>query len=196
MGHRVLVAYGSRGGATAELASWIADELRERGCVIRIHPAAAVSDPQKFDAIVLGGPIYLGRWHRACRDFVRRHRSTLCARPVWLFSSGPLEVITEANEPTPVPFVLATLRGLPARGHRTFGGRLEPDAGGLASWWLARSGPAGDYRDESRARCWASSIATDLRPVPTIGHSLTTTAAPLKALAARSRNASSNASNR
>jgi len=195
MGHRVLVAYGSRGGATAELASWIADELRERDCVIRIHPAATVTDLQEFDAIVLGGPIYLGRWHRACRDFVRRHRSTLCARPVWLFSSGPLEVITEANEPAPVPFVRANLRGLPARGHRTFGGRLEPDAGGLANWWLARSGPAGDYRDETRARAWAASIAKDLRPVTSLRQSLTTTAAPLKTLAARSRRASSNASN-
>jgi menaquinone-dependent protoporphyrinogen oxidase len=164
MGHRVLVVYGSRTGATAELASWIADELLEQECDIRIHPADAVTDLQDFDAIVLGGPIYLGRWHRACRDFIRRHRSGLCIRPVWLFSSGPLEVITDLNEPAPIPFIRATLRGLPARGHRTFGGRLTPDAGGLAPWWLARSGPAGDYRNEPRARAWAASIVQELTP--------------------------------
>jgi menaquinone-dependent protoporphyrinogen oxidase len=188
MSARVLVAYGSRGGATAELASWLADELRAQGCVIRIHSAGAVDDLRGFDAVVLGGPIYLRRWHSACRDFVRQHRSALCEMPVWLFSSGPLESVDDANEPLPVAYVRATLRGLPARGHRTFGGRLTADAGGLAGWWLARGGSAGDYRDESRVRDWAASIADELA-APTRHHSSLTTAAPLKAPAARSLNA-------
>jgi menaquinone-dependent protoporphyrinogen oxidase len=168
MGHRVLVAYGSRGGSTAELASWIADELRARQCVVRIHPAPAVTDVESYDAVVLGAAIYLGRWHRAGRDFVHRHRAGLCRRPVWLFSSGPLEKLTDANEPVPVPFARATLRGLPARGHRTFGGRLMPDSGSLATWWLARSGPPGDYRDECRVRAWAATIAQELSPAAAV----------------------------
>jgi menaquinone-dependent protoporphyrinogen oxidase len=167
MGPRVLVAYGSRGGSTAELAAWLADELRARGCVIRIHAAETVRDLDGYDAVVLGGPIYLWRWHRACRDFVRRHRAALGDRPVWLFSSGPLGTVTAANEPLPVPFVRASVRGLPARGHRTFGGRLATDAG-AAAWRLARGGVSGDFRDEARVRAWAGSIAADLLVALTI----------------------------
>lgn len=159
---RVLVSYGSRNGATAELAGWIADELRERHCVVRIHAAATVGDIASYDAVVLGGPIYLGRWHRACRDFVRRHRAVLVDRPVWLFSSGPLEQVTDASEPVPTAYVKAVVRGLPARGHRTFGGRLDPDSGGLARAWLASGQIPGDYRDEPRVRDWATEIAAEV----------------------------------
>lgn len=162
MATRVLVSYGSRNGATAELAGWIADELRERRCVVRIHAATTVSDIASYDAVVLGGPIYLGRWHRACRDFVRRHRAILVDRPVWLFSTGPLEPMTDANEPAPTAYVRAVLRGLPARGHRTFGGRLEAESGGLACCWLASGHVPGDYRDETRVRAWAAEVAAGL----------------------------------
>jgi menaquinone-dependent protoporphyrinogen oxidase len=188
MSPRVLVAYGSRGGATAELASWLADELRARGCVLRVQAANAIRDLRGYDAVVLGGPIYLRRWHSACRDFVRLHRAALCDLPVWLFSSGPLEPVTNDNEPLPVAYVRATLRGLPARGHRTFGGRLTLDSGRMAGWWLARSGTAGDYRDEPRVRAWAAAIVDELTQLG--GHPLSaTTAAPLNAPAARSLSA-------
>ena len=162
MAIRVLVSYGSRNGATAELAGWLADELRDHRCIVRIHAADSVSDIASYDAIVLGGAVYFGRWHRACRDFIRRHRGVLVARPVWLFSSGPLEPLTEATEPLPTAYVRAVLRGLPARGHRTFGGRLHPETGGLARCWLAGGHPPGDYRDEARVRAYAAAIATDL----------------------------------
>jgi menaquinone-dependent protoporphyrinogen oxidase len=194
MGSRVLVAYGSRSGATAELAAWIADGLRAGRRAVRIHSAATVGDIGSYDAVVLGGPIYLGRWHRACRDFVRRHRGDLVERPVWLFSSGPLEPMTEANEPLPVADVRALMFGLPARGHRTFGGRLTVESGGLARWWLGRNRTAGDYRDEARVRAWADEIAVDLdlgveRQAPI------RTAEPLNRPAARSIRARSSVSN-
>lgn len=198
MGTRVLVTYGSRNGASAELASWIADELREPDRAVRIHAATTVGDLGGYDAVVLGGPIYLGRWHRACRDFVRRHRRALVDRPLWLFSSGPLETVTDANEPAPVPYVAATLRGLPARGHRTFGGLLRADAAGLARCWLIGGRKPGDYRDEVRVRRWATQIAAGIDAGIAAGvgpQSARSTAEPLNAPAARSSNALSSASN-
>jgi menaquinone-dependent protoporphyrinogen oxidase len=162
MATRVLVSYGSRNGATAELAGWIADELREQHCVVRIHAAPTVADITSYEAVILGGPVYFGRWHRACRDFVRRHRAVLVDRPVWLFSSGPLEPVSDANEPPPTAYVRAVIRGLPARGHRTFGGSLDAESGGLARCWLATGQLPGDYRDETRVRTWAADIASEL----------------------------------
>jgi menaquinone-dependent protoporphyrinogen oxidase len=185
---RVLVSYGSRNGATAELAAWIADELRHHRYDVRIHAADAVSDVSGFDAVVIGGSLYFGRWHRASRDFVRRHRTTLLDRPIWLFSSGPLEPLAETNEPGPVPYVGAVLRGLQARGHRTFGGRLYGDSGGLARAWLSSRRTAGDYRDETSVRDWASQIAVELA-TGTVTQSATSTADPLKDPAARSASA-------
>jgi len=43
-----------------------------------------------FDAVVLGSAVYAGHWLKPARELVDRSRDALAARPVWLFSSGPI----------------------------------------------------------------------------------------------------------
>jgi menaquinone-dependent protoporphyrinogen oxidase len=57
----VLVAYGSKRGGTAEIAEWIGDELRDAG--LMVDPARTVRK-LIYDVVVLGGALYMGRWHR------------------------------------------------------------------------------------------------------------------------------------
>ncbi|KAA9375482.1 flavodoxin [Microbispora cellulosiformans] len=155
---RVLVAYGSRRGSTAEIAGWIGDTLRDQGLEAEVADAGAVRDVTPYDAVVLGGALYAGRWHKDARRFARRHAAALSGRPVWLFSSGPLDRSADEAEIPPVPQAARASAALGAREHRTFGGRLARDAEGfLASRIAERTG--GDYRDPDGVCAWARQVA-------------------------------------
>ena len=118
----VLVAYGSKRGGTAGLATMIGDELAKAGCDVFVSAADEVHDLAGVDAVIVAGGLYANRWHRDARRYVRRNASALRERPVWLVSSGPLDESAERQEipPTKQMKKLADLVG--ARGHMTFGG--------------------------------------------------------------------------
>ncbi|MEN3541120.1 flavodoxin domain-containing protein [Microbispora sp. ZYX-F-249] len=155
---RVLVAYGSRRGSTAEIAGWIGDTLRGEGLETEVADAGSVRDVTAYDAVVLGGALYAGHWHKDARRFARRHAAALSGRPVWLFSSGPLDRSADEAEIPPVPQAARAAEALRALGHRTFGGRLARDAKGFIAARIAeRAG--GDYRDPDGVRAWARQVA-------------------------------------
>ncbi len=86
----VLVAYASKHGATAGIAERIAERLRAAGLEAEARPVKAVRDVAAYDAFVIGAAAYMFHWMKEATAFVRRHRTLLATRPVWLFSSGPL----------------------------------------------------------------------------------------------------------
>jgi len=161
---RVLVAYASERGGTAEIADWIGAALRRAGVEAEARPAGEVSGLDGYDAAVVGGALYEGRWHREARRFVRHHAGDLAQRPVWLFSSGPLDRTAQERTIDPVPGVAKIAERLYARGHATFGGRLAPDAEGFLASKIAKRS-SGDYRDRDQVAEWAAGIARELRSV-------------------------------
>ncbi|MEV4351452.1 flavodoxin domain-containing protein [Actinoplanes sp. NPDC049596] len=161
----VLVTYGTTGGGTGEIAEWIADELRAAGLPVRLAPAGEVGEVGEYDAVVLGSGLYAHGWHRDARRFVHRFAGRFATRPVWLFSSGPLDSSADTQELPPVPHAAAALRKLPARQHVTFGGRMTTQAHGwlgLIGRRLEREGHGGDFRNPERVRVWARGLATEI----------------------------------
>lgn len=49
-----------------------------------------------WDLVVLGAPIYSGRWHRDAHRFLKRHRAELVHMPVAVYGMGPREDDPEA----------------------------------------------------------------------------------------------------
>jgi menaquinone-dependent protoporphyrinogen oxidase len=158
---RILVAYGSTRGGTEGLAHMVADGLRENGLDAEAVPARQVRQLDGYDAIVVGGALYAFRWHRDARRFVRRHLAGLRERPVWLFSSGPLDDSAARGAILPVPGVRKLMGRCGARGHATFGGRLRADARGFPASAMAKKN-SGDWRDPVQVKEWARTIATAL----------------------------------
>ncbi|MGW0146414.1 flavodoxin domain-containing protein [Streptomyces sp. NPDC004822] len=159
---KVLVAYGTTNGSTARIAETVAEVLDKEGLTAEALPARTVTSVWSYDAVVIGGALYNGRWHRDARRFVRRHREDLAARPVWLFSSGPLDPSASARDIPPVPGVERAMTRLHAQGHVTFGGCLQEGARGSVARMILRSGKGGDFRDFARIEEWARKIAADL----------------------------------
>jgi menaquinone-dependent protoporphyrinogen oxidase len=61
---RLLVAYSSKHGATAEIAESIADELRRRGNEADCLSAENVEDIDAYDAAIVGSAVYAKRGRR------------------------------------------------------------------------------------------------------------------------------------
>ncbi|MFE1794873.1 flavodoxin domain-containing protein [Streptomyces sp. NPDC059517] len=163
MPKRVLVAYGTKNGSTAWIADAVAAVLRKDGLAADPLPARSVTGTLvAYDAVVVGGGLYAGRWHRDARRFLRRHRAELAGRPVWLFSSGPLDASAAERDIPPVSDVRRAMDRLDVREHITFGGCLEEGAKGFVAGMIVRSGKGGDFRDFTAIEAWASRIGTQL----------------------------------
>lgn len=162
MTQRALVAYGTKNGSTAGVAEAIGDALRSQGMEAEVRPAAEVEDVMPYELVVVGGALYMGRWHADAVRFARRYRSELLNRPVWLFSSGPLDPSAGERDIPPVRGVRRAMVHLDAREHRTFGGRLENGAKGRMARAIVESGRGGDFRDFGAISAWATAMALNL----------------------------------
>ncbi|MEQ6901791.1 flavodoxin domain-containing protein [Nocardioides sp. YIM 152588] len=160
---KALVVYGSKRGGTKGLAEMLGAALTEQGIEVTVRSAAVrTGDVDTYDAVIIGGALYAGRWHKAARRFVRIEAEKLRGTRVWLFSSGPIgDEAPPASEAEPVAHVRAAMEKVGAIDHATFGGRLEPDAKGFPANAMAKK-MAGDWRDEEAVSAWAKGIAAAL----------------------------------
>jgi menaquinone-dependent protoporphyrinogen oxidase len=158
----VLIAYGTRNGSTAGIADLIGASLRAEGVAAEVLPARQVRDVAAYEAVVLGGALYANRWHRDARSFARKHARALRGRPVWLFSSGPLDASADAGAIPPVRQVEQLGRQLQAVEHATFGGQLTGEAKGFVARAMVRNGKGGDFRNPVRIQDWARSVAATI----------------------------------
>lgn len=156
----VLVAYGTTNGSTARIAETIAEVLGKEGVPAEAVRARSVTNLESYDAVVVGGGLYAGRWHKDARRFVRRHGRALAGRPLWFFSSGPLDASASERNIPPVSGVKRAMVRLDAREHVTFGGCLDEGAKGFIARKIVSSGKGGDFRDFDQVEAWATRIGT------------------------------------
>ncbi len=162
---RVLVAYATKHGSTAEVAATIGEVLRRADHQVEVRLARDVQRLADYDAVVLGSGLYSAHWLRDANRFVKRHLAHLQERPVWLFSSGPLDRSADFDDIPLTRQVATDVAPIGIRGHRTFGGRLlEVTA---AEEGLLETHRIGDFRSWDRIRAWATEIAAALaEPAP------------------------------
>ncbi len=160
---KVLVAAASKHGATSGIAEAIGRALTSAGLDVIVRPPDEVSSLEGYDAVVLGSAVYMGAWLEPARKLVDRQRDALAARPVWLFSSGPV-----GDPPRPAADTAVDVSEIQektgARGHRLFPGRLSKRELGFAERALAAAthSQEGDFRPWSEIDDWAAGIASSL----------------------------------
>lgn len=159
MNRRVLVAYASGAGSTAEVAEAIARPLRDPGVEVDVRPVGEVTDLSIYQALILGSSIRAGRWLPSAIHFVEKYRLEMADIPVAYFTTC-LTMVHDTPENRRI--VLAYLE--PVRqmapeitpvGIGLFAGSLTP---GLEQILPGESGPYGDYRDWEAIEAWAKRI--------------------------------------
>lgn len=171
---KVLVAYATRHGSTRGIADRIGETLTGAGHQVAVQSVVDVTDVGVYDALVIGSATYLGHWQKDAIALARRVQPALGARPVWLFSSGPLGTGADegrGQDPRAVgePKELRELLdALSPREHKVFFGALDPAELGMIERTVRKhpSGrallPEGDFRDWEDIDGWARRIAEEL----------------------------------
>jgi menaquinone-dependent protoporphyrinogen oxidase len=156
----ILVAYATKHESTHEVADAIAERMRSKGANVEVHPAAEVNTLEPYVAVILGGALYAGRWHRDARRFMSRHRTALAQLPFAVFAMGPitLEPREVASSRQQLERALEKLPELTPMSRCIFGGVVDPDK---LRFPLNRMEGA-DARDWSAIRHWADVLAERL----------------------------------
>ncbi|WP_308203841.1 flavodoxin domain-containing protein, partial [Frankia gtarii] len=124
---RALVAFGTGCGGAGDLAAMIGLALTARGLDADVLPARQVREVASYDAVIVAGALYAGRWACDARRLVRRRRAGLSRLPVWLVTSDPRGGAEPVGPQQAVQVAeLASLVG--ARGMVTFDGPQRADA--------------------------------------------------------------------
>jgi menaquinone-dependent protoporphyrinogen oxidase len=163
----VLVAYASRHGATEGIAARLAARIAGAGTDVDIRHVDAVESLGRYDAVVLGAPVYDQSWPPEADRFVDGYRDGLAARPVWLFSVGSFGDTTRLigplthKEPKRIGEVLSMIQ---PREYRVFQGVIHEHQWPFWSRLLfhAFGGRFGDHRDWPVIDAWADGIARAL----------------------------------
>jgi len=168
MEKQVLVTYGTKYGATAEIAERIGQVLREAGLDADVQPAARVGDLDPYSAVVLGSAVYIGQWRKEAANFLKANEAVLAKKPVWLFSSGPtgegdpVESVQGWRFPGKLQPIADRIQ---PRDIAIFHGAADEDKMGRIDKWLLKNvkAPIGDYRDWEAIAAWATAIAEELK---------------------------------
>jgi menaquinone-dependent protoporphyrinogen oxidase len=168
MSDKILVAYASKYGSTAEIAEKIGQVLAEAGIESDVLPVKKVKDLTSYRAVILGSAVFVGMWRRKAVNFLKSNQELLKDKSVWLFSSGPtgqgdpVELLEGWRYPKALQPVIDNIQ---PQEIAVFHGnvdvsRLNP----LHKWMIGKvNTPVGDFRDWDMITGWATGIAKTLK---------------------------------
>lgn len=162
----VLVCYQTRYGSTREIANQIAEVLERAGLRVTLIPISAVRDLTPFDAVVIGSPLYMGKWLAEAREFVGRFHVQLRARPVAVFTVGySFRDRVQEHIPGDDEALEHVLFFISPVATGFFAGKVDPDSMSPADksiTTMAGVSP-GDFRDPDAVRKWAERLPAIFR---------------------------------
>jgi menaquinone-dependent protoporphyrinogen oxidase len=102
---RILVAYATMSGSTAEVAQAVGKEIAAGGVEVTVLPLEKVAGLERYDAVVVGAPMIIG-WHRAAIKFIKKHRKALEHTPLAIFATALSLTSTGETDVKGVPVYL------------------------------------------------------------------------------------------
>ena len=171
MSDAILVTYATRYGSTQEVAERVAATLRESGLQVDVQAARQARTLEGYRAVVLGAPLYIGRWLKDAHRFLGRFQEGLVQCPVAIFALGPTrpEEMEAPDVRTQLDQELNKYPWLKPVAAELFGGKYDPATLRFPDNLLAvipasplHGAPASDARDWEEIRAWAVNLAAKL----------------------------------
>lgn len=167
MADRILVAYATRYGSTAEVAEAIGDELRKAGVAVDVRPVGEVRDLSPYRAAIIGSPIYMGKWLPESQVFIERNQQILRTIPVAYFAvgltieEGSPEILKKAEASMDQVRMLVKPVDI-----GLFPGRLETDRLSFTDRAITKliRAKTGDSRNWEAVRAWAQAVREKIAP--------------------------------
>ncbi|MBN2047673.1 MAG: flavodoxin domain-containing protein [Anaerolineaceae bacterium] len=167
MEKKILVAYASKHGATAEIAEAVAETIRERGLIVDVREIKEVNSLDEYTGVIMGIALYMFHMMKDATRFLKRHQKTLnSGMPVALFASGPTDM-SEGKEDEwasarkQVDDDLAKIPWFKPLTIEIMGGKFDPNTLKFPFNLIPamKMMPVNDLRDWDAIRAWAGEMA-------------------------------------
>ena len=162
MQKKILVAYASKCGSTAEIADVIGQVLHEQGASVDVSPVDKVTDISEYQAIVVGSAIRMGKCLSEAKKFVQTHQKALQEK-----SSAYFAVCLSLHEDSDekrreAEHYLDALREMAEpQATAVFAGKMDFSRLSFLDRMIVKmvKSPEGDFRTWEVIRVWAASLA-------------------------------------
>ena len=171
MNDKILVAYASQAGSTAEVAEAIGQTLAESGTQVEVRRMKDVQDLTPYRAVVAGSAINGAKWLPEAMQFMQKHRAALANKPFAAFLVCITLGMSSADKyRAGVAAWLEPVRALvKPMSEGFFAGSLDFNKVPLTfNTLLLRVAvafgalPKGDHRDWNAIHAWAASLSRSL----------------------------------
>lgn len=160
---KILIAYASKKGATAEIARKIGEVLNKKGYQVDIVQAEKVEDLTSYEVVLLGSAVYMGMWRKEAVKLLKERADQLGNMPVWLFISGP----TGEGDPLKLTdgwlfpeSLRPVIEEIKPQNIICFSGKLDAKNLNAFEKWIVNKvkAPIGDYRNWETIAAWAEEV--------------------------------------
>jgi menaquinone-dependent protoporphyrinogen oxidase len=104
---KTLIAYGTKHGCSQKCAMELSRELKDKIEIVNLRDKINI-DLSKYDRVVLGGSVYIGRIQKEVTDFISGNLEELLKKEIGLFICGMQEndmIKKEINENFPAELI-------------------------------------------------------------------------------------------
>lgn len=159
---KILVTYASKYGSTREVAEAIAKYMETKDYSLSVLPLGKVRSLSGIDAVIMGAPFYMFRWHKDAILFLARFAEKLPKIPTAVFALGPFhDVESEWLEiGSQLDKELARFPWFHPVEAKLFGGKFDPVSLTFPFNLIPalKEMPASDIRDWAAIDTWAQTI--------------------------------------
>jgi len=164
MNGKILVVYASEYGSTAGVAEAIGKELCNKGASVDVRLAKKVTHLSSYRGVILGSPIYKGKWMPDAVRFIEENSGVLSKIPVAYFVvCMTMQNPTEDNRRKALAYLDPVLHSVPQVKPvkvGLFAGALRYDK---LSWLMikilkSKGLQEGDFRNWDTIRAWAANL--------------------------------------
>jgi len=157
---KVLIAYATKYGSTAGVAEKIGEVMKSKGVEAVVADISDKPDPSGYDAVVVGGAVYIMMLNGKTKRFVAKHKKILSKVSVAYFVvCGLLKEDTTENREKTEKTLKSMKKKVAPVDVGLFGGAFDPAKGPK----MMADEPAYDYRDWDAITAWAEGLVEKLK---------------------------------